>query len=184
MKKILSFIALSVFGSAMLLAESYEVDVGHSSIGFNVKHMSISNVKGSFSKFKGTIELDGKTIKALNGEVEISSVDTNSKGRDSHLQKDDFFDAKKFAKATIELVKHSGKKLEANVTIRGITKKITFNAELNGPVAHPMKKGKQAIALNLEGKLNRKDFGVGTDTANAMVSDNVDINIAIEAISK
>lgn len=183
MRKIIVATALSVACSAALLAVPYEIDASHSSVGFGVKHMSVSNVKGSFDKFSGTLDVEGKTIKALSGEVEISSINTNSSARDKHLNAPDFFDSKKFGKATLELVKHNGKKLEANITIRGITKKVVFNVELNGPVKHP-KTGKDLVALTLQGKLNRKDFGVGTDTGNAMVSDNVDVHIELEAMQK
>ncbi|TLD97217.1 polyisoprenoid-binding protein [Helicobacter jaachi] len=183
MKKVMLCAALSIACSAGLMAESYVVDASHSSVEFGVKHMSVSNVKGSFDKFSGSVELDGKTITKLDGEVQIASINTNSEARDKHLNAPDFFDAKKFDKATLSLVKHSGKKLEANVTIRGITKKVTFDVELNGPVKHP-KTGKDVIALSLEGKLNRKDFNVGADTANAMVSDNVNVKIELEAAQK
>lgn len=64
-----------------------------------------------------------------------------------------------------------------------LQKKVVFDVELNGPVKHP-KTGKDLVALTLQGKLNRKDFGVGTDTGNAMVSDNVDVHIELEAMQK
>lgn len=183
MKKIVFSLALGLFCGSVALAESYVVDASHSSVDFTVKHMSISNVKGSFNKFSGTFELDGKTLKSLNGEVNIPSINTNSDGRDKHLNASDFFDSKKFPTATLALVKHDGKKIQADVTIRGVTKKINFEVSLSGPVKHP-KTGKNVVALTLNGKLNRKDFGVGTDTANAMVSDNVDVKIELEATQK
>ena len=115
--------------------------------------------------------------------MQIASINTNSDKRDKHLNADDFFDSKKFPTATLTLVKHNGKKLDANITMRGITKQVTFNVELNGPVKHP-KTNKDIVALTLEGKLNRKDFGIGTNTGNAMVSDNVNIKIELEAEQK
>lgn len=183
MRKIIVATALSVACSAALLAVPYEVDVGHSSVGFSVKHLSVSNVNGGFDKFNGTLDVEGKIIKALSGEVEIASINTNSDSRDKHLNTPDFFDSKKFGKATLELVKHNGNKLEANITMRGITKKVVFDVELNGPITHP-KTGKNIVALTLQGKLNRKDFGVGTDTGNAIVGDNVDVYIELEAIQQ
>ena len=183
MRKIALCVAVGLLCGSWLMAEEYIVDAGHSSVGFGVKHMLVSNVKGSFNKFSGTLDVDGTMIKALNGEVQIASINTNSDGRDKHLNAADFFDSKKFPTATLSLIKHSGKKLDANITMRGITKQVTFDVELSGPVKHP-KTGKNLIALTLEGKLNRKDFGIGTDTANAMVSDNVDIKIELEAAQK
>lgn len=183
MRKIAFFAAVGLLCGTSLMAESYVVDAGHSSVGFGVKHMSVSNVKGNFNKFSGTLDVEGKEIKALEGEVQIASINTNSDARDKHLNAADFFDAKKFPKATLKAIKHNKKKLDAEITIRDVTKKVSFDVELNGPVKHP-KTGKDVIALTLEGKLNRKDFGVGNDTANAMVSDNVDIKIELEATQK
>lgn len=183
MKRIIVATALSIACSSALLAVPYDVDVSHSSVGFGVKHMSVSNVKGSFDKFSGTLDVEGKSVKALEGEVEIASINTKTQARDKHLNAPDFFDSAKFPKATLKLVKHSGKKLEADVTIRGITKRVVFNATLNGPVKNPHS-GKEIIALSLEGKLNRKDFGIGTDTSNAMVSDNIDVIIELEAAKR
>ena len=183
MKKFLFAAAVSVALSSALVAKPFEVDASHSSVGFSVKHMSVSNVKGSFDKFSGTIDVEGKSIKALDGEVQITSINTNTDARDKHLNAPDFFDSKQFPKATLSLVKHSGKKLEANLTLRNITKKVVFDVELNGPVKHP-KTQKDLIALTLSGKINRKDFDIGKDTANAMVSDNVEIKIELEASEK
>ena len=98
MRKIIVATALSVACSAALLAVPYEVDVGHSSVGFSVKHLSVSNVKGGFDKFNGTLDVEGKTIKALNGEVEISSINTNSNARDKHLNAPDFLIPKSLAR--------------------------------------------------------------------------------------
>lgn len=180
MKKLLFVVSMSVALSSVLVAKPYEVDVSHSSVGFSVKHMSVSNVKGSFDKFSGTLDVEGKSINALNGEVQIASINTNSNARDKHLNAPDFFDAKQFDKATLSLVKHSGKKLEANLTMRGITKKVTFDVELNGPIKHP-KTQKDLIALTLTGTINRKDFDIGKDTADVMVSDKVEIKVELEA---
>ena len=183
MKKFAFMCAISALFSTSLMAEPYIVDAGHSSVGFSVKHLSISNVKGSLDKFSGTLDIEGKTIKALEGEAQVLSINTNDKARDKHLNAPDFFDSKKFPKATLSLIKHNGKKLEANLTMRDITKKVVFDVVLNGPVKNP-RTGKDIVALTLDGKINRKDFGIGVDTANAMVSDNVDVKIEIEASAK
>lgn len=177
--KRLAFVLCGIFACAFG-ADKYVVDASHSSVGFSVKHMSVSNVRGSFNTFSGTFEVDGKTIKALNGEVQVASINTNNESRDKHLNAPDFFDSKKFPKATLTLIKHNGKKLEANLTLRDVTKKVTFDVELSAPAQNPQSK-KQIIALTLKGSINRKDFGIALDSANAMLSDNVDIQIELEA---
>lgn len=180
MRKVLFCALLSSACSVALMAENYVVDMSHSSVGFSVKHLNVSNVQGSFSRFSGSVELEGKTIKALQGELDIASIDTRTSARDKHLREADFFDAKKFPKATFTLVKHKGKTLEAEITMRDKSKKVVFDVEVNGPVKHPTT-GKDLIALTLTGKVNRKDFGVGMDTSSTMVSDMVDVIIELEA---
>ena len=163
-------------------ATPYAVDKAHSSVGFSVSHMVISEVNGAFNEFDGSIDFDAnkKALTALKGEIATKSVDTNNKGRDEHLRKPDFFDVKKFPKATLEMKSVKGKKLTADVTIRGITKPVVFDYEAKGPVENEHSK-KQMIAIKLEGKLNRKDFEIGTDTSNASVGEEVKVRIQIEA---
>ena len=91
MRKIALCAAVALLGTSLMAAE-YVVDASHSSVEFGVKHMSVSNVKGNFNKFSGTLDVEGKNIKALEGEVQISSINTNSDGRDKHLNESDFFD--------------------------------------------------------------------------------------------
>lgn len=174
----------SVFALSMGIANAapYAVDKAHSSVGFSLSHMVISEVKGAFNEFDGSVDFDPakKTLTALKGEINTKSVDTNNKGRDEHLRKPDFFDVKKFPKATLEMKSIKGKKLTADVTIRGITKPVVFDYEVKGPVENEHSK-KQMIAIKLEGKLNRKDFEVGKDTSNASVGEEVKVSIQIEA---
>lgn len=177
-----------LFGSSLALslcfvnAAPYALDKAHSSVGFSISHMVISEVNGAFNEFDGSIDFDAskKTLSALKGEITTKSVDTNNKGRDEHLRKPDFFDVKKFPKATLEMKSIKGKKLTADVTIRGITKPIVFDYEVKGPVENEHSK-KQMIAIKLEGKLNRKDFDIGKDTSNASVGEEVKVRIQIEA---
>lgn len=177
------FISVLAFASVAMIGAEYQVDASHSYVGFETKHMSVSKVKGNFGKFSGVVEVDGKTIKALNGEVEINSINTNDNKRDKHLNENDFFDSKKFPKATLKLIKHNGKKLDAELTIKDVTKKVTFSVALSGPIKSQMN-GKDLIAVSLNGNINRKDFNIGKDTPDVMLSDNIDIIIEIEAAAK
>jgi polyisoprenoid-binding protein YceI len=90
-----------------LFAGNYNVDKSHSNVGFKVKHMMISNVKGNFNDFKGSFEYDEKTktLKSLNGEIQVASINTDDKKRDDHLRAPDLFDAKKFPLITFKLTK-------------------------------------------------------------------------------
>lgn len=168
---------------SFLCAAKYEVDASHSSVGFEVKHMMVSKVKGDFKKLSGSVDFDGKAIKGLSGEVNIVDINTNNSTRDDHLKAKDFFDAKGFPKATLKMTKFEKGKLYADVKIRNVTKNIAFTAELSGPIKHP-KSGKNVISLSLSGEINRKDFKVGSDTPDSQVSDIVGLSIELEAVEK
>ncbi|WP_288546680.1 YceI family protein [uncultured Helicobacter sp.] len=182
MKKTLVLSSILALSLSPMFPKPFNIDKSHSSVGFQVTHMMISDVEGQFNNFSGSVDYDiaSKTLKALSGEVEISSIDTKNASRDKHLNANDFFDSAKFPKATLVAKDIKGDKLTADLTLRGVTKPVTFDVSVKGPVENPMTK-KQTIAIKLEGKINRKDFEVGKETGNAMVSDEVKIKISIEA---
>ncbi|WP_066387519.1 YceI family protein [Helicobacter himalayensis] len=180
--RVVSFVAaLALAGS--LSAATFQVDVSHSSVGFEVKHLMVSKVKGDFKNFSGEVEFDGKKLTKLEGQVKIADINTNNDARDKHLNAPDFFDAKKFPTATFKMTKLEKNKLYADITIRGVTKNIAFDVDVSGPVKHP-KTGKDLISISLKGALNRKDFKVGESTGDSSVSELVGINIEIEATEK
>lgn len=178
-----SILALALSTSS---AAQYDIDTSHSAVNFQVTHLMISDVDGVFNTFSGVVDFDekAKALKALSGEVLISSIDTKNDSRDKHLNAPDFFDSAKFPKATLEMKSLKGKKLTADVTIRDVTKQIVFDVDVKGPITHPAKQDKSVIGIKLEGKLNRKDFGIGMDTKDALVSDEILLRIQLEAHSK
>ncbi|OBV28703.1 polyisoprenoid-binding protein [Helicobacter sp. CLO-3] len=185
MKKLLATSSILALILTAGVAKPYNIDNSHSAVKFQVTHMMISDVDGAFNEFSGKIDFDeeSKTLKALEGEVAIKSIDTKNDARDKHLNAADFFDAAKFPKATLVMKSLEGDKLTADVTLRGVTKPVVFDVSVKGPVENPMTK-KQIISVKLEGKINRKDFKVGSGTANAIVSDEVEIKVQIEAGEK
>lgn len=182
MRKLLFVSSALALALSFSTATPYNIDDTHSAVNFQVTHMMISDVDGAFNKFSGKIDFDekSKALKVLEGEVEIASIDTKNDNRDKHLNAPDFFDSAKFPKATLVMKSLKGSKLTADVTIRGVTKEVVFDFSMKGPIEHPMNK-KQMIALKLEGKLNRKDFGIGMDTKDALVSDIIALRIQLEA---
>lgn len=175
MKKLLVLLVASAFA----FAADYKLDTTHSQVEFRIKHLSVSNVKGNFGKFDGALSADSGALTALNGEVDISSINTNNKNRDEHLLANDYFDAKKFPKATLKLVKISGDKGEFDLTIKGVTKRVNFDVEIFG-VTKDDRAGQEVIGLSLEGKINRKDFGIAQGTPNAALGEEVKLTIDIE----
>lgn len=181
-------IALLLLSSSVLFGAEFEVDRSHSSVGFKVKHMMVSNVNGVFKEFSGTIDYDRKTkkLKSINGEVIAKSVDTGIEKRDEHLRNEDFFDVAKFPKMNLKSIEIKGNKAVAELTIKNITKKVNFEYEFGGEVTDPW--GNNRIGLELEGKINRKDFGLTynktLETGGLLVGDEVKIHIELEAIEK
>jgi len=169
-------------------ATEYDVDRSHSSVGFKVKHMMISNVAGTFNDFHGIIDYDKKTkkIKSLTGTVNAASVDTGIEKRDAHLKSEDFFDIAKYPQMQFKMVKIEGDEMTAELTIRDVTKKVKFKIDFGGAVTDPW--GNERVGLELEGKINRKDFGLAynkvLETGGLLVDDKVKINLAIEAVEK
>ncbi len=175
-------------------ASTWEVDPSHSSVEFQVRHLMVSTVKGTFEKVKGTIELDDKDItrSSVQVTVEMASVNTHEPRRDDHLRSADFFDAQKFPLATFvsTKVERAGKdrlKVTGDLTLHGVTKPLVLTVE--GPsraLKDPF--GRTVRGLTATGKLNRKDFGVSwnkaLDTGGVMISDEVKLELSVEMAQK
>jgi polyisoprenoid-binding protein YceI len=184
----LSWIALAT--STQAQAVEWNVDQAHSRVAFTAKHLGFSKVEGHFEKFAATIKADAKSakIEALEATAEAASVNTGIEKRDAHLRADDFFDATKHPqlKLVLKSIKWNGKTFTAKVdlTIRDITKEVTFKGELLGVQtvnfgqgAHP-RAGYEATA-----RINRKDFGLkynGVTEGLAIVGDEIEIELTLE----
>ena len=109
----------SLVASSALFAGTYNVDTTHSTVGFKVKHMMISNVSGSFNKFDGKFEYDEKTntLKSLVGNIDVASINTDNEKRDKHLRTSEFFDAEEFANIKFEVTKIKDDKAYGKLTI-------------------------------------------------------------------
>ena len=186
--KLLKLGLATLLASSALYAASFNVDKSHSNIGFKVKHMMVSNVVGNFKDFSGTIEYDEKTktLKSLVGNIAVSSINTENTKRDNHLKADDFFAAKQFPNITFKSTKIDGEEIIGELTLRGITKEVSFELENNGTIIDP--RGNTRVGLSLEGKINRKDFGVKynkiLEVGGVAVGDKVKLIIDLEGIKK
>ena len=178
----LSLLTVPAFGAA------YQVDPGHTKVGFEVPHLVISTVEGRFNKFTGQVELDEKKFEnsKFGMQVEVASVDTGVAKRDDHLRADDFFAAKKYPEMKFESTEVKGKpesfQLTGNLTIRGVTKKVTFDAKHLGNVNDGF--GNDRAAFQAKTKINRKDFGLSFASMmekGPVVGDEVTIDLRVEA---
>ena len=167
-------------------AKEFVVDTTHTNIGFSIKHMMISNVKGNFNTYTKMVDFDAdkKVFTKLSASIDASSVDTNMPKRDEHLRSAEFFDVAQFK--TIDFVMDSMKdgKVYGKITIHGVTKDIVLNATIHGVVKDPQ--GKQRAGLTLEGKINRKDFGLTwskvLEGGGLMVDDTVNLIVDMEIV--
>jgi len=186
----LFILAVPVFTHAV----TWEMDPAHSSVQFKVRHMTVSSVKGDFSKFRGVVTIDDKDITQMKVEmsIEAASVNTDHAQRDDHLRGPDFFDVVKYPAITFvssRVIKADGDKLKVtgDLTLHGVTREITVDVE--GPTAEVrdpggnFRRGATATA-----KINRRDFGLAwnkvLDSGGLVVGDEVNIYVEVELIRK
>ncbi len=180
MKKIL--IILSFLVSISLFTANYKTDRAHSDVTFSIAHLLISDVSGRFGDFDFNLELDNRNrIKSLVGKIQVTSVDTNNDKRDDHLRSADFFEADKYPEITFESTSYRGNaskgKLQGVLTIKGVSKKVTLNVTQSKIIDF---KGKKKLGIVLTTDMDRRDFGVGDSTPNAIVSNDLEAKITIE----
>jgi polyisoprenoid-binding protein YceI len=168
----------------------WAVDPAHSEIGFKVKHLMISNVKGVFKEFDASIYTTGEDF--LTSEIDFwinpASVDTGDEKRDGHLKSSDFFDADNFKEIsfignTIEKVDNDGSfTLYGDLTLKGIKKQVKFDVEFGGVMKDPW--GNEKAGFTINGKINRKDWGLNWNAAleagGMLVSDEVRISCELQ----
>ena len=180
----LSAIAL-VMALPALAADTYTIDAVHSTVGFKIKHLSVSNVTGRFAKFDGAIHLDSAdlTKSTVSVSIPVDSVDTGNETRDKHLKTPDFFDAAKYPVITFTSTGVSGTKdqlmVTGNFTMHGVTKSVVIKGEFSGPSAG-MKPGTSVAGFSGSTTLKRSDFGVSTYPA-AVLGEMVTITLEVEA---
>ena len=170
----------------------WAIDPTHSEVGFKVKHMMFTNVSGKFTTYDATITTEGDdfTKSKINFAADIASIDTNNTDRDNHLKSADFFDADNNPKLTFvssSLAKSGDDyELTGELSLHGITKTVKLEAEVSGELKDPW--GNTKVALNLNGKINRKDWGLtwnsALETGGVLVSDEVKLNIELQLLKQ
>lgn len=168
---------------------TWNVDVAHSNVGFSVRHMMISKVRGRFTKFEGAFKgnldnfIDGK----VNFGIDASSIDTDNEDRDNHLRSDDFFDVEKyphitFASTDIVITGENKYDIIGEMTIKDVTKNITFKAEYLGKGKNPW--GVDVGAFEATTKISRKEFGLTwnqtLEAGGVLVGDDIKIDIEVQ----
>jgi polyisoprenoid-binding protein YceI len=168
-------------------AERYVIDRAHTYVGFTVRHMMVTNVRGKFNEFDGEILLDQSDItkSSVNFTIETASVDTDHERRDNHLRSDDFFNAAQYPTITFKskrvIRKGADLSLVGDLTIRDVTREVVIPFELTGPVAAGNRK---RIGVEARLTIDRFDYGLKYNRmteATAVVAPQVKIELNVEA---
>jgi polyisoprenoid-binding protein YceI len=175
------------------LAAEWTIDKAHSNIGFEVKHMMFTTVPGKFTDYAGTINLDPKDLSttSVNFTVQAASITTSNEQRDTHLKSPDFFDVTTYPVITFQSKKAKAMgpgmiELVGDLTMRGVTKEVTFMVEGFNNTIEFM--GSTKIGGSASATINRQDFGVSwnkaLDSGGVLVSNDVKIIVELELSPK
>jgi polyisoprenoid-binding protein YceI len=185
---VLGLVASVVLSGTAVVADEYTIDVPHSTIGFAVKHLTISTVRGKFNDFSGTVRFDENdmTKTSVDLTIKATSVDTGNPKRDEHLRTADFFEVEKFPEITFKSKRiereGDGYVVIGDFTMHGVTKELRVPFTFAGKVTD--KQGKQRIAFDGGLTLNRQDYGIAYDKTGLGVGNDIKIEFSIQAIQK
>jgi polyisoprenoid-binding protein YceI len=197
LKKFLGLALLLALALSAHAADTYVFggkDASHSEVAFKISHWTINKVRGNFDAFDGSIQYDEKKPEKSKVEVSIeaASINTRNERRDKHLRSEDFFHVEKYPKLSFKSTKveasadGKGLKVTGDLTMRGVTKSVVLEASTTGKIEDGM--GKTRIGFEASTKVNRKDFGIAWNMSNktgtAMLGDDVEILLSIEAIKQ
>jgi polyisoprenoid-binding protein YceI len=190
-KLAVSILALILMLGISVQAAEWSIDQVHSAIEFSVRHLAISKVKGKFKDFEGKLDFDGKAVENGSAEmtIQVASVDTENEKRDNHLRSSDFFAAEEnptitFKSKKVTAVTDGNFQIIGDMTLRGVTKEVTFDCELHGVVQGPY--GYTRAGFSAETTINRQDFGVSwsktLDAGGLVVGNDVKLSLELEFV--
>jgi polyisoprenoid-binding protein YceI len=174
-----------------MATQGWQVDGAHSSVGFSVRHMVISKVRGRFARWSASLSLDTADLarSSVSVEMDAASVDTGIADRDAHLRSPDFLDAAahpvlRFRSRKVEPVSPDRLRVTGDLTIRNVTREVILDVENGGQGKDPW--GNVRAGFTATTSINRKDFGLtwnqALETGGVLVADRVDIEIELQAI--
>jgi polyisoprenoid-binding protein YceI len=148
-----------------LTAGTWAIDPVHSAVGFSVRHLMVSKVRGTFNDFTGAITVAEDGTASVTAEIQVASIDTKNADRDAHIKSADFFDAEQFPTATFTSTgirtKGDDYVVDGNFTLRGVTRPVELALEFNG--VNPGMGNGPVAGFEATTVLNRKDFGISID---------------------
>ncbi|GED84553.1 YceI family protein [Streptomyces sp. 6-11-2] len=173
------------------LTGDYTIDPAHSTLGFVARHAMVTNVKGKFNDFTGSLHLDGTDPAASTASIDVKmdSIDTGSADRDGHLKSADFFKTEEFPQMTFrstkaEAVGGDDYRITGDLTILGVTKQLTIELEFNGSAKDPF--GNERVGFEGKAEILRSEWGLtwnaALETGGVLVSDKIKLNFDISAV--
>ena len=172
---------------------SWQIDPAHSQIQFSARHMMISNVRGRFESFTGSVEFDeiDPTRSRVEVEIDAASINTREPQRDGHLKSPDFLNAEqypylRFKSTRVEKVDDTHGRIVGDLTIRDMTQQVVLNVEYAGQAKSPW--GTVSAGFSATAKINRKDWGLtwnaALETGGVLVGDEITINLELEIVKQ
>jgi len=170
------------------IAGTWDIDPVHTEVGFSVRHLMVSKVRGRFTKFEGELVTAGNPLESsVTATIDLDSIVTGDENRDGHLRSADFFDVANHPVMTWRStgVRQAGDRyvVDGELTLHGVTRNVPLDVELNGFIESPMG---TRVGFSATGELSRKDFGIDInmplDGGGVVIGDKVSLNIEVEAI--
>lgn len=181
--------ALAALACAPAWAEDFTLDPGHTSVNFKIDHLGISETYGRFNDVAGEIDLDRENPEdsSVTVVIDASSIDTNHEERDDHLRGEEFFAVETYPTITftsteIEMTGEKTAKVTGDLTLRGVTRPVTFDATLVHFGPHPMRPEQEVLGVTATGQIKRSDYGMTTFLP--MIGDEVELFISAEAVDE
>lgn len=170
---------------------NWDIDSSHSTVEFSVRHLGLASVKGTFHTLRGQVDVDEADLTRSTGrvEIEVASIDTRDEKRDAHLRSADFFDVDRHPTATfqtsaIRRLRAERYEVEGELTIHGVTRPVTLEAEVSEFITDPW--GNRRAAVEVNGEINRVDFGLGwnqvLEAGRLLVGEKVKLHAATEVV--
>ncbi|MBF0431127.1 MAG: polyisoprenoid-binding protein [Fibrobacteria bacterium] len=196
-KKIKQIFLISGFPILLALntgfsADDYEIDVTHTHIGFSVKHMVVTTVKGNFTDFSGSISVDKNDLSKswVKVKIKTTSINTNMQKRDDHLRSADFFNVEKFPEIKFESKsiqkKGDGYIAKGTLSMHGVSKEVSIPFTFAGPIKNPW--GKYVIGIEGSLTINREDYGLTynsiLESGGVLIGKEIKIELNVEAVRK
>ena len=173
------------------MATTWQLDPTHSELGFKVKHLMITNIKGEFRNFSAEIDGEDFSKAAISATIDTSSIFTNEDNRDAHLKNVDFFDIDNhkemtFKGSSLTKIDDENFELTGMLSIKGISKEIKLGVEYGGTSKDPW--GNEKMGFSINGKINRSDYGLNfnapLETGGFLLGEEVKISADLQFVKK